>query len=346
MPLNYPKYAVLLGAAAVLTAFSGCGERAPAQTSAERDVFAMDTFMTMKAYGSGAETALEEAQQRIKQLEDELSVTSEDSDIFRINNAGGEAVEVSADAVTLIGSGVSYWNETSGALEISVYPVLAEWGFTTGNYKIPEPERLKALLANVDSGKIEVNGSSVRIPEESKIDLGALAKGYTGDEIMDICRENGVTSAIISLGGNVQTLGKKPDGSEWRVAVKDPFAPDTNMCVLSVSDRAVVTSGNYERYFTGDDGRDYWHIIDPKDGYPADNGLVSVTVIGESGLRCDALSTALFVAGTDAAESYLREHTDVDAVLVTDDDRLLYTVGIADKLDNISGKSAEVIARD
>ena len=346
MPLNYPKYAALLGAAAVLTVFPGCGENAPAHISAERDVFAMDTFMTMKAYGSRAETALEEAEQRIRQLEDELSVTSSDSDICRINSADGESVEVSEDAVTLIEAGISYWNETSGALEISVYPVLAEWGFTTGEYKIPDPEKLKSLLANVDSGKIEVDSSSVRIPEGSKIDLGALAKGYTGDEIMDICRENGVTSALISLGGNVQTLGKKPDGSEWKVAVKDPFAPDTNMCVLCVSDKAVVTSGNYERYFTGDDGRDYWHIIDPKDGYPADNGLVSVTVIGESGLRCDALSTALFVAGTEGAKSYLREHTDVDAVLVTDDDRLLYTGGIADKLDNISGKSTEVIVRD
>ncbi|MDO4862917.1 MAG: FAD:protein FMN transferase [Ruminococcus sp.] len=323
-----------------------CSEAKSDESAHERDVFAMDTFMTMKAYGSGAEKALGSAEDRIHELEDELSVTEQDSDISRINSAGGEAVSVSADTALLVEAGVSYWQETAGALDISVYPVLAEWGFTTGEYHVPDAETIARLLEKVNAGAVEVGADTVQIPADSMIDLGALAKGYTGDEIMAIFRDNGVKSAMISLGGNVQALGSKPDGSDWRVGIKDPFTPDTNMCVVSISDKAVVTSGNYERYFTGDDGTVYWHIIDPKDGYPADNGLVSVTVIGDSGLRCDALSTALFVAGTDEAQTYLREHTDVDAVLVTDDGRLLYTDGIADKLENVSSMPAEVIARD
>lgn len=334
--------------AVLLTALTSCSAKSSSvqPTASERDVFAMDTFMTMKAYGDGAESALEAAEERIRELEAELSVTAQDSDIAHINRANGAEVEVSRDTALLVDAGGKYWVETDGALDIRVYSVLREWGFTTGEYHVPDEATIAELLRKVHSGDIAVSETSVQIPAEAEIDLGALAKGYTGDEIMAIFRDNGVTSALISLGGNVQALGSKPDGSDWRVGIKDPFSPDENMCVVSISDKAVITSGNYERYFTGDNGKVYWHIIDPNDGYPADNGLVSVTVIGESGLRCDALSTALFVMGTDKAQNYLCEHTDVDAVLVTDDGRVLYTDGLSDSLEMKSGMPAEVIVRD
>ncbi|SEK72736.1 thiamine biosynthesis lipoprotein [Ruminococcus sp. YRD2003] len=330
---------------AVLICTTSCRSLQPTQ-SAERDVFAMDTFMTMKAYGDGAAKALDSAEERIHELEAELSVTSQNSDIARINRANGAEVEVSHDTALLVGAGASYWRDTDGALDISVYPVLTEWGFTTGEYHVPDAAAIARLLERVSGEDISVDGSTVQIPADSKIDLGALAKGYTGDEIMAIFRDNGVKSAMISLGGNVQALGSKPDGSDWRVGIKDPFTTDENMCVVSISDKAVVTSGNYERCFTADDGRNYWHIIDPSDGYPADNGLVSVTIIGGEGLRCDALSTALFVMGTEKAQTYLNGHTEVDAVLVTDDARILYTDGLADKLEIMSDMPSEVIARD
>lgn len=334
--------------AALLTALTSCSAKSSSlqPTASERDVFAMDTFMTMKAYGNGAESALAAAEERIHELEAELSVTDYDSDIARINRANGAEVEVSRDTALLVDAGGKYWVETDGALDVRVYPVLREWGFTTGEYHVPDEATIAELLGKVHSGDIAVSETSVQIPAAAEIDLGALAKGYTGDEIMAIFRDNGVTSALISLGGNVQALGGKPDGSDWRVGIKDPFSPDENMCVVSISDKAVVTSGNYERYFTDDDGRVYWHIIDPADGYPADNGLVSVTVIGDSGLRCDALSTALFVMGTDGAQTYLRENTDVEAVLVTDGGTLLYTDGISEKLDITSDMPTEVISRD
>lgn len=342
------RYIAAALSAALLTALTSCAADAfSTQPSAsERDVFAMDTFMTMKAYGSEADTALEAAEARIRELEDELSVTKQDSDIARINSAGGEAVTVSPDTAALVEAGVSFWQETSGALDISIYPVLAEWGFTTGEYHVPDADTISRLLKNVSGGSLSVSGSTVQIPPDSMIDLGALAKGYTGDEIMEIFRENGISSAMISLGGNIQALGSKPDGSDWRIGIKDPFSPDENVCAVSISDKAVVTSGNYERYFTGDDGRVYWHILDPSDGCPADNGLVSVTVIGEQGLTCDALSTALFVMGTDKAQTYLKEHTEVDAVLVADDGQLFCTDGISGCLEMKNGKTAEVIARD
>jgi thiamine biosynthesis lipoprotein len=179
-----------------------------------------------------------------------------------------------------------------------------------------------------------------------EIDLGALAKGYTGDEIMTIMKECGVSSAIVSLGGNVQAIGKKPDGSNWKVAVRDPFSTDQDMCVIEVADKAVITSGNYERFFTDESGNYYWHILDPKDGYPADNGLVSVTVIGKCGVDCDAMSTALFVMGFDKTVDFWKKGCDFDLILVTDDKKIYYTDGVKESFKNISSMPSEVIERE
>ena len=343
--MKHRIFNVSLILSAMLISFTSCSNK-QSQTAKERDVFAMDTFMTMKAYGDSAGIALEQAENRIHELENCLSVTNQESEIYKINSADGAEVPVSYDTALMVEAGVFYWQETKGALDISIYPVLSEWGFTTGDFHVPDTATISKLLEKVDGGSIEANDFTVKIPSGSKIDLGAIAKGYTGDEIMEIFQNNGITSALISLGGNVQALGSKPDGSDWRVGIKDPFSPDTNMCVVSISDKAGVTSGNYERGFTGDDGKEYWHIIDPDDGFPADNGLVSVTVIGEKGLRCDALSTALFVAGTDEAQSYLRNYRDVDAVLVTDDGKILYTDGLSKCIEISSDMPSEVIPYD
>lgn len=327
-----------------------CGESEAApdmsNVSKTRDLFAMDTYMNLKAYGERADIALDAAQQRIIALEDTLSVTNESSDVSRINSAAGTPVSVSEDTAAIIAAGLEYGGRTDGCLDITLYPVLRAWGFTTGDYRIPEPSELSALLEKVDYSKVTLEGDSVTIPEGSSIDLGALAKGFTSDSVMEIFAENGVTSGIISLGGNVQALGTKPDGSPWKVAVRDPFSTTKDMCVVSIEDKAVITSGNYERFFTGEDGRNYWHIMDASDGYPADNGLVSVTVIGDCGLECDALSTALFVAGKDGACDYWKSHPDIDLILVTDQSEILYTPGIADTFQNVSQMKAEVMGGD
>ncbi|MCR4795288.1 MULTISPECIES: FAD:protein FMN transferase [Ruminococcus] len=311
-----------------------------------RDVFAMDTYMSLKAYGNEAEQAIEDSEKRIFELENELSTTLDSSDIWKLDNSNGESISVCDDTLTLIQKAQEIGNKTDGALDITVYPVLKEWGFTTGDYKIPEKNRLSELLKNVDYNIISVKGNSVFLPENVQIDLGALAKGYTGDEIMQIMKSHGVTSAIVSLGGNVQALGSKTDGSAWKVSVRDPFDSESDMCIVDIIGKAVITSGNYERFFYGDDGNKYWHIIDPDDGYPADNGLVSVTVIGDNGLECDALSTAFFVLGYDGTIDYLRSDPKYDVILVTDDKKIYYTDGLEKSFQNISGMPAEVISVD
>lgn len=334
-------------AAGMLILLTGCsGKINNSSEKHERGIFAMDTYMNLTAYGDNAETALDIASERITEIESLLSVTSENSDIWCINNSDGNPACVSDDTAEIISKAIEYGKLTDGSLDITIYPVLKEWGFTTGDYKVPDDETIENLLENVDYNNIVLNDNTVSIPENYQLDLGALAKGYTGDEVIAEIRENGVESAIISLGGNVQALGLKPDGSKWKVAVRNPLSPDTDMCIIETDDKAVITSGNYERFFTGDDGKIYCHIIDPADGFPADNGLVSVTIIGESGIMCDALSTALFIMGIDGAEDYWQKNGGFDMILVTDDGRIIYTDGLAESFKNISGMPAEVISRE
>lgn len=329
---------ILCLTASALMLLSGCEKNAADKSvQASRDVFAMDTYMNLKAYGENAETALRLAEDEILRLEKLFSVTSENSDISAINKSDGNSAAVAEDTAEIIAKALEIGDQTGGALDISVYPVLREWGFTTGEYKIPEKTALDALLENVDYRRIQLDDGAVTVPENYQLDLGALAKGYTSDRVMEIFKENGVESAVISLGGNVQTLGKKPDGSQWKIAVTDPFSPDSTLAVVEVSDKAVITSGSYERYFIGDDGVRYHHIIDPEDGFPADSGLVSVTVIAESGIMCDALSTALFVYGCEKAADFWRERENFDMILIDEDGKIFITPGIESSF-SLSGK--------
>ena len=314
--------------------------------SCTRDVFAMDTYMDMTAYGENAEKSRDDAENRILQLESELSATSETSEIWKIDHSNGNNVKMSDDTAEVIDQTLKMCEKTYGCLDITVYPVLKEWGFTTGDYKIPDKTKINKLLNNVGYSKVKTDSNNIQLANDVQIDLGAVAKGYTGDKILDIMRSYEVESAIVNLGGNVQTLGKKPDGSDWKVAVRDPFHPETDMCVLEIADKAVITSGNYERFFIGEDGRRYCHIIDPFDGYPADNGYVSVTVIGSSGIICDALSTAVFVAGLDKASKIMKDFTDYDFIVVSEDEKIYYTDGISEHLKNVSSMPAEVIQID
>lgn len=290
--------------------------------------FAMDTIMSISAYGGNAEEGVKSAVQRINELEKLLSVTDEKSDIYAVSHNG--STEVSKETAELIAFALDIAEKTDGALEPTIYPVLNAWGFTTNNKRVPTTEELNELLKKTDHTRVSVNGNTVNLDKDMMLDLGAVAKGYAGDETERILRENGVTSALINLGGNIQLIGSKPDGSDWRLGLKDP-AGAGNVGVLTVSDCAVVTSGNYERSFTADDGTVYGHIIDPESGYPVDNGLLSVTVVAKEGKLCDALSTALFVMGADRALEFRRSNGGFDVILITDDGEILITDGIADK---------------
>ncbi len=323
----------------ILAAVSSCGS-AP-ESEAERELFAMDTIISIKAYGQRSEEAVNSAAERLNELESRFSVTDENSDIGILNTLG--TANVSGDTAYVINEALNVCSSTDGALDITIYPVLREWGFTTGNMHVPSDEAVRSALSKTGYENIGISGNTVTLPEGYMLDLGSCAKGYSGDEMLAVMSELGVTSALVNLGGNVQALGSKPDGTEWSVGIANPFSPNELLGVLQIHDKSVITSGGYQRYFTDDSGNVYIHILDPHTGYPADSGLVSVTVIGDRGIMCDALSTALFVMGKDRAVGYWREKGGFDMVLVTDDGTVYITENIAGSFRNSSGFPAEII---
>jgi thiamine biosynthesis lipoprotein len=185
------------------------------------------------------------------------------------------------------------------------------------------------LLEKVGYDKVELNNDQIQMEPGGMIDLGAVGKGYAGDEAAQILRERGITAALLDIGGNIQAIGTKPDGSDWRVGLKDPFSGGV-LGIIQVSDVAVVTSGNYERFFIGEDGKVYGHIIDPATGHPVENGIASVSVIASEGKLCDALSTALFVMGLENAQDYWRQHRNYEMILIMEDGDIYLTEGIRD----------------
>lgn len=311
---------------ALLLLLAGCSGGEPVH----RELTAMDTFMTLTVYGqshAAGEALLEEAAGEIRSLEGLLSVTDPGSEIYRANHSGGEAVSLSDPVRELLEDSLALCEETGGALDVTVYPVVRAWGFTTGDYRVPEEGELSALTDRIDYTQVSLDGSRLTLPDGMELDLGAVAKGWTGDRLMSLFREAGVTSAIVELGGNVQALGAKPDGSPWRVAVQSPEGGYAG--VLEIMDKAVVTSGGYQRYFE-QDGETYIHIIDPATGHPAKTGLASVTIVADSGLRGDGLSTALFVMGREKAEAFWRAHPDFDFILLCEDGTAVITEGLED----------------
>ena len=240
-----------------LLLLSGCTAQAE---PVEATFFAMDTIMTLRVYG-GDQALLDRLQGEVLRLEGLWSVTDGDSEIYAANHALGSPVTVSEDTAALIFQALELGQDTGGALALTIRPVVQAWGFTTGEYQIPSQEELDGLLPLVDDSRVELDGTSLTLPDGAELDLGAVAKGYTGQHLARLIREAGVTSALLDLGGNIQTVGCRPDGDPWRVAVRDPEG-EGYAAVLEVEDEAVVTSGGYERYFE-QDGVRYWHILDP-----------------------------------------------------------------------------------
>jgi len=323
---SYAKTKIFLLLISLLLSVS-CSEKPQVETST--DLFAMDTYITLTAYGGESAKALVAAEDKIYELERMWSVTDSQSEIYAVNHGNGSQINVSDETADIISFALEMADKTSGALDLTIYPVLTAWGFTTETYQIPKEEDLSLLLQNVGYDKILLEDNQITLPKEMQIDLGAVGKGYATDVVADVLKEHGVISALIDLGGNILTIGSKPDGSKWRIGIKNPIESG-NIATLEIADLSIVTSGGYEKYFIGSDGQHYGHIINPENGKPAQSGLSSVSIISADSKVCDALSTALFVMGFDEAISYWRESKDFEMILITEDGEIHITEGLAD----------------
>lgn len=316
----------------IILCFCGCD----AGEFYSAEFFAMDTVMTVSAYGSSSKAAVRAAQEEINRLDALLSAQNKKSNVYRLNQE--KTLIVSDDMLSIINSSLEINSLTDGAFDITTQPLSALWGFYSGLEKrVPSEDEIKSVLEAVGSEHIKINGSKVTLDDKSSIDLGGIAKGYASQRAAKIFEEKGITSALISLGGNVRAVGKKPDGSMWKVAVTNPDDKNSSVGTLSVCDKAIITSGDYQRYFV-ENGKTYHHIIDASTGFPADSGLRSVTVVSEDDCLADALSTALFVMGIDRGAKLCRNNSDkFGAVFVADDGGVYVTQNLSDCFESQNG---------
>lgn len=288
-----------------------------------RKCLALDTVVDITVYGEH-DDVLDTMEEALDDYEARLSVTKETSEIAMLNKSGGEYKKVSTDIYNIINSAKRVNEITDGAFDISVYPIVKAWGFTGDEYRVPNQDEIDRLKLNVNSKNIILDSDtlSVRLTTGMQIDLGGIAKGYISSKMISSMEKSGVESAIVSLGGNVQVLGTKPDGSAWRVGIQHPDYSDCYIGVLSLINEAAITSGGYQRYFV-QDGKTYHHIIDPDTGAPAETDILSVTVVTDKPIDGDGLSTAFFVMGTEKTLRFLEESPEYKAVILTKDYNLL-----------------------
>lgn len=323
---------VLLLCVGMLLPLSACGEKKPV----EQQIFAMDTLMDLQAYGKNAETGINDAVAVINGLNAMLDPELESSKVYAINHAQGDSVVVNGQIAKMIQTAQTVSQQTDGALDLTVYPLLRAWGFIDADYRVPDGATIEALLEQVDMQKVQLTAMGddgsylVSVPAGAELSFGAVAKGCASNYAINAMRAAGVTSGVISLGGNVQTLGTKPDGSDWNVAVQDPNDTGDYIGYVSVGETAVITSGSYQRCFT-QNGKLYHHIIDPATGEPAENKLQSVTIVCPDGILADCLSTAMFVLGETDALAYWRDHGGFEMILITTDGRVVLTNGLYGK---------------
>lgn len=277
--------------------------------------------------------------ERIKLIDARMTRHNPESEVSRINGfAGIRPVTVSDDTFTVVRTAVEIAEETGGAFDPSIGPLTALWDIGSGREILPEQSEIRRACELVDYRKIMLNAakrSIYLVDEGMQLDVGGIAKGYASDLAAEILRQQKVPFAIIDFGGNIYVHGNKPGAENWRVGIKIPEENNNGILgVLPASNTSIITSGTYERYFYKD-GVKYHHIIQPATGYPADNGLMSVTVVGKSGLVADAFSTAVFLLGRDEGLAFV-ERTGIEAIIVNNKKQVYYSDALKGKFELIA----------
>lgn len=292
--------------------------------------FKLNTVVTITIYDSQDTSLLDDALALCDHYEEIFSRTKESSELYQLNQGllprSEDGFSISSDLETLIQSGLSYGELSQGAFDISVEPVSSLWDFTSGEKVVPPENQIQDALSLVNYKNVKVKNGSLSFQQEGMgLDLGAIAKGFISDKIKEFLVSKGVKSATINLGGNVLCIGSKPDKTPFRIGIQKPFADrNETAAVVNITDKAVISSGIYERYFEKE-GKMYHHILNPKTGYPCETSLISVTIIADHGVDGDGLSTACFALGLEKGMELINTLPDVQAVFITDDYKLHYS---------------------
>ncbi|MFW5686296.1 MAG: FAD:protein FMN transferase [Spirochaetota bacterium] len=312
--------------------FSACPS--PPARSSETE-FVLGTTITVTTYGNVPEDVVDAVFARVREIEEKMSISREDytmTELIAVNDAAGIGpVEVSEDTFEVVREAIEYSRISGGAFDVSVAPLVDLWGIGSGSAAIPADAAIDDALRAVDYRNVELDPIAKTIyltDPDMGIDVGGIAKGYAADEAARILREAGVRHALLDFGGNILTVGRKPDGTRWRIGIQVPDSSRGDYVgIAEVEDKSVVTSGTYERYFI-EDGVRYHHILDTETGYPVRNGLESVTIVTESSIRADALSTAIFAMGAERGHEFVESHPDIEALFIQSDQTLIFSSGM------------------
>lgn len=284
--------------------------------------------------------AIAKAFDRVREIENKMSTSITGSDVYLLNkNAGNDYITVDKETLYVINKGLEYYELTGGDFNISIGALINLWGIGKTD-KVPSQENILAAMENIDINAINIDNQSVRIDNPNvQIDLGGIAKGYAVDEAIKVLRENGIKSGLVDLGGDIYAFGKKADDNPWIVGIQDPEKGANPIASIPLTDKSIVTSGDYERFFMEDNIR-YHHIIDPKTGYPVRNDLRSVTIISDLSIDGDVLSTAVFIMGLEKGMSLIESLDGVETLIITNDKKIYTSSGLKDQL-NILNASYE-----
>lgn len=328
-------YIFIILTISVVIFLTACGSKNTQKTSnpLSRTEFLLGTVVKVSLYDHGSEELLDLSMNKLRELENTLSINKTGTLIDEINaQAGLSPVKVDEATYQVIEKGLEYSQLTNGAFDITIGPVVKLWNIGFPEARVPSDEEIKETLPRVGFDKVILNpnDSTVYLTEKGmSLDLGGIGKGFAADEVATLLKEHGVKHAIIDLGGNLYTLGDKPGDQLWSIGVQDPFNPRGKIIGrLKVANKSIVTSGIYERYLEDEEGNKYHHILDPKTGYPYENQIAGVTIISDFSTDGDALSTAVFAMGVEEGLEFVESLGGVDAIFITLDSKVYTTTGV------------------
>ena len=296
------------------------------RSSCEKTSVAMGTVVTVKLFGFGAKNDLDKIETEINGLENSvLSWRKEGSDVYRINKGSGTQVSVSPDTVKIIGQCIDISDDCGGVFDITIGNVTKLWDFGGNNQRLPSDDEIKTALGSVGYKNVSISGNAVQIKKGQSLDLGAVGKGFVCDKIKELLDKGRTKSAVVSVGGSLLIYGNRT----FSVGIVNPDNDKQSMGALKLKDTCVSTSGNYEKYFE-QDGKRYHHILNATTGYPATSEFKSVTVVCESGLISDALSTVCYIAGYRKSIEILKKF-DAEAVFIFNNNAVRVTDGLSGK---------------
>ncbi|WP_342564739.1 FAD:protein FMN transferase [Paenibacillus sp. FSL R7-0345] len=298
-----------------------------------------DTVVNIKIFGNDAtQQNMDDIQSMLERMDTQFSRTKEDGELYAVNQAAGkEAVAVSDETLDIVKQSIKYAEDMDGLYEPTIGPLVDLWAIGEGGEHVPDQADIDAAksLINYKDIIIDENAKTIKLAREGMVlDMGGIGKGYAADRIADYLKEQGLDSAMINLGGSsIIALGNKPNGSPWNIGLQDPDqSRGTQLGTIKITDEVIDASGVYERYFM-QDGVRYHHILDPRTGYPSQNGLKSITIMSPNATDADALSTGVFLMGLEEGMKYLEALPEnIEAFFITDDNKIYATSGIRDRL--------------